>query len=61
VALTDSSGMFALTVAIGGNSGLDMLNARLSQDDPTVWSGRGLQEGFVDLADVRSCINVSGF
>jgi hypothetical protein len=34
VALNDSSGMFALTVAIGGNSGLDMLNARLSQDDP---------------------------
>jgi hypothetical protein len=26
-----------------------------------VWSGRALQEGFVDLADVRSCINVSGF
>jgi hypothetical protein len=23
--------------------------------------GRALQEGFVDLADVRSCINVSGF
>jgi hypothetical protein len=29
--------------------------------DPNVWSGRALQEGFVDLADVRSCINVSGF
>jgi hypothetical protein len=29
--------------------------------DPDVWSGRALQEGFVDLADVRSCINVSGF
>jgi hypothetical protein len=29
--------------------------------DPHVWSGRALQEGFVDLADVRSCINVSGF
>jgi hypothetical protein len=28
---------------------------------PNVWSGRALQEGFVDLADVRSCINVSGF
>ena len=26
-----------------------------------VWSGRELQEGFVDLADVRSCINVFGF
>jgi hypothetical protein len=30
------------------------------EDDPTVWSGRALQEGFVELADVRSCINVSG-
>ena len=29
--------------------------------DPNVWSGRALQEGFVNLADVRSCINVSGF
>jgi hypothetical protein len=28
--------------------------------DPNVWSGRALQEDFVDLADVRSCINVSG-
>jgi hypothetical protein len=29
--------------------------------DPNVWSGRALQEDFVELADVvRSCINVSG-
>jgi hypothetical protein len=27
--------------------------------DPDVWSGRALQEDFADLADVRSCINVS--
>ena len=30
------------------------------RDHPNVWSGRALQEVFVDLADVRSCINVSG-
>ena len=29
--------------------------------DPIVWSGRAVQGGFVDLLDVRSCINVSGF
>jgi len=31
-------------------------------NDPIVWSGRAavLQEVYVDLADVRSCINVSG-
>ena len=28
--------------------------------DPNVWSGRALQEKFFELADVRSCINVSG-
>jgi len=28
--------------------------------DPYVWSGRALQEDFADVADVRSCINVSG-
>jgi hypothetical protein len=28
--------------------------------DPNVWSGRALQEDFADVADVRSCINVSG-
>jgi hypothetical protein len=28
--------------------------------DPNVWSGRALQENFFELADVRSCINVSG-
>ena len=31
-----------------------------SQSDPNVWSGRALQEGFVDLLALRSCINVSG-
>ena len=29
-------------------------------NDPNVWSGRALQEVFVDLARVRSCINVFG-
>jgi hypothetical protein len=29
-------------------------------NDPHVWSGRALQENFFELADVRSCINVSG-
>jgi hypothetical protein len=28
--------------------------------DPNVWSGRAVQEDFIELADVRSCINVSG-
>jgi hypothetical protein len=28
--------------------------------DPDVWSGRALQEDFFGLADLRSCINVSG-
>jgi hypothetical protein len=28
--------------------------------DPFVWSGRASQEVFVDLAALRSCINVSG-
>src|SRR6516162_6911710 len=28
--------------------------------DPFVWSGRASQEGFVELASKRSCINVSG-
>jgi len=31
-----------------------------SQFDPNVWSGRALQEVFVGLAALRSCINVSG-
>jgi hypothetical protein len=30
------------------------------ENDPNVWSGRALQENFFELADVRSCINVSG-
>src|SRR5262245_596221 len=34
--------------------------SRSEAPDPFVWSGRALQEVFVDLADVRSCINVSG-
>jgi hypothetical protein len=29
-------------------------------EGPNVWSDRALQEGFVDLAALRSCINVSG-
>ena len=29
-------------------------------NDPYVWSGRALQEDFFELADLRSCINVSG-
>jgi len=33
---------------------------RMSESDPNVWSGRALQEDFFELADVRSCINVSG-
>jgi hypothetical protein len=28
--------------------------------DPNVWSGRALQEGSFELADVRFCITVSG-
>jgi len=31
-----------------------------SLSDPYVSSGRALQEKFFELADVRSCINVSG-
>jgi hypothetical protein len=31
-----------------------------SPDTPSVTSGRALKEGYVDLADVRPCINVSG-
>src|SRR6266700_5680620 len=34
--------------------------ARIDEIDPYVWSGRASQEVFVDLADLRSCINVSG-
>jgi hypothetical protein len=41
-------------------SGLAMLTVSFVGPDPFVWSGRALQEDFVDLADVRSCINVSG-
>jgi putative ABC transport system substrate-binding protein len=32
----------------------------MTEFDPHVWSGRALQEDFFELADVRSCINVSG-
>jgi hypothetical protein len=32
----------------------------LTPIDLYVWSGRALQEDFFELADVRSCINVSG-
>ena len=37
-----------------------MLSLSVSHFDPIVWSGRALQEDFADVADVRSCINVSG-
>ena len=37
-----------------------MLNLRFTAFDPNVWSGRALQEAFVDLSALRSCINVSG-
>src|SRR5262245_6107027 len=33
---------------------------RMADSDPDVWSGRALQEDFFGLADLRSCINVSG-
>jgi len=42
-----------------GQSGLDLLTSNLSGRDPNVWSGRALQEVFVD-PEMRSCINVSG-
>jgi hypothetical protein len=32
----------------------------VTEGDPNVWSGRALQEGFVDLSALWSCINVSG-
>jgi hypothetical protein len=35
-------------------------SAKSVEIDPNVWSGRALQENFFELADVRSCINVSG-
>jgi hypothetical protein len=35
------------------------LNARTSQFDPNVWSGRALQE-VSSTWQMRSCINVSG-
>jgi hypothetical protein len=37
-----------------------LVNQAPSTHDPNVWSGRALQDDFVELADVRSCINVSG-
>ena len=46
----------------------DLSSAETVEIDPmygpavrrNVWSGRASQEDFIDLADVRSCINVSG-
>jgi len=32
----------------------------IDANDPNVWSGRALQEDFLESVDVRSCINVSG-
>jgi len=37
-----------------------MVSLRFTAFDPDVWSGRALQEAFVDLSALRSCINVSG-
>jgi hypothetical protein len=42
------------------DSGTHLLNSSSSDFDPDVWSGRALQEVFVDLVVKRSCINVSG-
>ena len=42
-----------------GESGPDMLASSSSQFDPTVWSGRAVQEVSSILA-MRSCITVSG-
>jgi hypothetical protein len=33
---------------------------RNGANDPFLWSGRALQEVFIDLSASRSCINVSG-
>jgi hypothetical protein len=47
-------------VRFEGQSGRGLSDGVRSASDPDVWSGRALQEDFVELADVRSCINVSG-
>jgi hypothetical protein len=47
-------------VRFEGRSGRSLSDDAASTHDPNVWSGRALQEDFVELADVRSCINVSG-
>jgi hypothetical protein len=47
-------------VGQGVQSGLVVLKPSLSGFDPIVWSGRALQENFIDLGALRSCINVSG-
>ena len=41
-------------------SGKHLLAVRFTGFDPHVWSGRALQENFLRVGDVRSCINVSG-
>jgi hypothetical protein len=48
--------------AFGGNAdmGWSIVPIISAAFDPNVWSGRALQEDFVEWADVRSCINVSG-
>jgi len=38
-----------------------MFDLSFVESDPDVWSGRAVQEVFVDLWLMRSCINVSGF
>jgi hypothetical protein len=40
--------------------GAVMLIVSFVDPDPDVWSGRALQENFIDLGALRSCINVSG-
>ncbi len=57
----------AFELAAGGRGLPDSVSKRTSSKsrgasefDPFVWSGRASQEFFVDLADARSCINVSG-
>ena len=42
------------------NSGRNLLYLSISCHDPNEWSGRASQEVFVELAAVRSCINVFG-
>jgi hypothetical protein len=51
----------ARIVPAGVNNSVGLATGTFSRDpnDPNVWSGRALQEDFVELGR-RSCINVSG-